>query len=40
MNTVQEPWEETGLLCARCALDEFLSDRDGRDGRYSGGPVQ
>jgi hypothetical protein len=32
-NVVVEPWEESGTLCARCALDRELWDRDGRRER-------
>lgn len=29
-NVVAEPWEETGTLCASCAIESDLSDREGR----------
>lgn len=36
-NTVLDEWEESGLLCAECALEEDLRDREGRwDRMYPG----
>lgn len=36
-NTVVDEWEESGLLCAECALEEDLCDREGRwDRMYPG----
>ncbi len=36
-NTVLDEWEESGLLCAECALEEDLSDREARwDRMYPG----
>jgi hypothetical protein len=32
-NVVFEPWEETGALCARCALEGELFDRESRRER-------
>ncbi len=32
-NAVTEPWEETGTLCATCAVAEELNDREGRRER-------
>ncbi len=29
-NTVLDEWEESGLLCAECALEEDLCDREAR----------
>jgi hypothetical protein len=29
-SVVEEPWDETGTLCARCAIETDLSDREGR----------
>ena len=29
-NVVTEPWDETGTLCASCAIENDLSDREGR----------
>ena len=29
-NPVREPWEETGSLCARCAIEGELYDREAR----------
>ena len=33
VNLVAESWEETGTLCARCAIEEDLFDREGRRDR-------
>ncbi len=36
-NTVLEEWEESGLLCSECALEEELRDREARwDRMYPG----
>lgn len=36
-NTVLDEWEESGLLCAECALEEELCDREARwDRMYPG----
>ena len=36
-NTVLDEWEESGLLCAECALEEDLCDRESRwDRIYPG----
>ena len=36
-NTVLDEWEESGLLCAECALEEDLRDREVRwDRMYPG----
>jgi hypothetical protein len=36
-NTVLEEWEESGLLCSECALEEDLRDREARwDRMYPG----
>ena len=36
-NTVLDEWEESGLLCAECALEEDLCDREARwDRMYPG----
>jgi len=36
-NTVLDEWEESGLLCAECALEEDLCDREARwDRIYPG----
>lgn len=35
-NVVREPWEETGRLCARCAIEEDLYDREARRERAFG----
>jgi len=36
-NTVLDEWEESGLLCAECALEEDLCDRESRwDRMYPG----
>jgi hypothetical protein len=36
-NTVVDEWEESGLLCAECALEEDLCDRESRwDRIYPG----
>jgi hypothetical protein len=36
-NTVLDEWEESGLLCAECALAEDLGDREARwDRIYPG----
>ena len=36
-NTVVDEWEESGLLCAECALEEDLCDREARwDRMYPG----
>ena len=36
-NTVVDEWEESGLLCAECALEEELCDREVRwDRMYPG----
>jgi hypothetical protein len=29
-NLVTEPWDESGNLCARCAIEDDLADRYGR----------
>jgi hypothetical protein len=36
-NTVVDEWEESGLLCGECALEEDLCDREARwDRMYPG----
>ncbi len=36
-NTVLDEWEESGLLCSECALEEELRDREARwDRMYPG----
>jgi hypothetical protein len=36
-NTVLDEWEESGLLCSECALEEELRDREARwDRIYPG----
>ncbi len=36
-NTVLDEWEESGLLCGECALEEDLCDREARwDRMYPG----
>lgn len=36
-NTILDEWEESGLLCAECALEEDLCDRESRwDRIYPG----
>ena len=36
-NTVVDEWEESGLLCGECALEEELCDREARwDRMYPG----
>ena len=36
-NTVLDEWEESGLLCSECALEEVLRDREARwDRMYPG----
>jgi hypothetical protein len=36
-NTVLDEWEESGLLCPECALEEELRDREARwDRMYPG----
>jgi hypothetical protein len=36
-NTVRDEWEESGLLCSECALEEELRDREARwDRMYPG----
>lgn len=36
-NTVGDEWEESGLLCGECALEEELCDREARwDRMYPG----
>lgn len=37
LNTVLDEWEESGLLCGECALEEDLCDREARwDRMYPG----
>ncbi len=38
-NLVAEVWEETGTLCARCAIEEDLFDREERRRRSFSLPV-
>jgi len=33
-NRVHEPWEATGTLCSRCALEGELFDREARAGAW------
>ncbi|MEO7919765.1 MAG: hypothetical protein ABIT01_09905, partial [Thermoanaerobaculia bacterium] len=32
-NVVLDPWDDTGRLCGRCAIEEELFDRDSRRDR-------